>query len=56
VACGDEALRKRPQLDVTVGLGVEVVRGWGLRGGIQLPVTRARTFDYNALLILTRTF
>jgi hypothetical protein len=53
---GDETLRKRPQLYLTPGLGVEVVRGWSLRGGIQLPVTRARSFDYNALLILTRTF
>jgi hypothetical protein len=53
---GDEALRERPQLYLTPGLGVEVVRGWSLRAGVQLPVTRARSFDYNALLILTRTF
>ena len=56
VVRGDEALRERPQLYLTPGLGVEVAPGWNLRGGVQLPVTRARAFDYNALLILTRTF
>lgn len=53
---GDETLRERVQLYLTPGVGVEPAKGWNLRAGVQLPLTRARTFDYNLIVILTKGF
>ena len=56
VVDGDPALRQRPQLYVTPGLAVERTGRWSIRAGIQLPITRARSFDYAILLFATRGF
>jgi hypothetical protein len=53
---GDEELRKRVQLYLTPGVSVEPAAGWNLRGGIQLPMTSAKEFDYNLIIILTKGF
>src|SRR3989338_389889 len=53
---GDDALNERVQLYVTPGVSAEPAQGWNLRAGIQLPVTSARAFDYNLIVILTRGF
>lgn len=53
---GDEALKERVQLYVTPGVSGEPAEGWNLRAGIQLPVTSAKEFDYNLIVILTRGF
>lgn len=53
---GDDTLNERVQLYVTPGVSAEPAEGWNLRAGIQLPVTSARAFDYNLIVILTRGF
>lgn len=52
----DDSLKERVQLYLTPGLSVEPSEGWNLRGGVQLPLTSARQFDYNIIVILTRGF
>jgi hypothetical protein len=56
VVRGDEALKEKVQLYLTPGVSVEPARGWNLRAGIQLPVTSAKEFDYNVIIILTKGF
>ncbi|MBI4560667.1 MAG: hypothetical protein HY724_01380 [Candidatus Rokubacteria bacterium] len=56
VVRGDETLKERVQLYLTPGVGVEPGSGWSLRGGIQLPVTTAKEFDYNLIVIVTKGF
>jgi len=55
IEAGDP-LKKRVQLYLTPGVSVEPAKGWNLRGGIQLPVTRARQFEYGMVVMLTRGF
>lgn len=52
----DDGLKERVQLYLTPGVAVEPAAGWNLRAGIQLPVTSARQFDYNIVVILTKGF
>lgn len=52
----DDRLKERVQLYLTPGLSVEPVKGWNLRGGVQLPLSSARQFDYNIVVILTKGF
>jgi hypothetical protein len=52
----DDRLKERVQLYVTPGLSVEPAEGWNVRGGIQLPLTSAKQFDYNIIVILTKGF
>jgi hypothetical protein len=56
VVRGDEALKEKVQLYLTPGVSVEPAKGWNLRAGIQLPVTSAKEFDYNLIIILTKGF
>ncbi|MBI2202771.1 MAG: transporter [Candidatus Rokubacteria bacterium] len=56
VTKGDEELKDRVQLYLTPGLSVELAKSWNLRAGAQLPVTSARDFDYNVIVILTKGF
>lgn len=56
VVKGDEELKERVQLYLTPGVSVEPAKGWDLRAGIQLPVTSAKEFDYNLIVILTKGF
>lgn len=56
VVRGDEELKETVQLYLTPGVSVDLAKGWNLRGGTQLPVTNARQFDYNLIVILTRGF
>ncbi|MBI2462122.1 MAG: hypothetical protein HYV61_11660 [Candidatus Rokubacteria bacterium] len=44
------------ELYLTPGVSVEPAKGWDLRGGIQLPVTSAKEFDGNIIVILTKGF
>jgi hypothetical protein len=53
---GQDPLKERAQLYLTPGVSVEPAKGWNLRGGIQLPVTSARGFDYNVIVLLTKGF
>ncbi len=53
---GDDELRERVQVYLTPGVSVEPAKGWNLRAGIQLPVTSAKEFDYNLIVILTKGF
>lgn len=52
----DDGLNERVQLYLTPGMAVELGEGWNLRAGIQLPLTGARQFDYNLIVILTKGF
>jgi hypothetical protein len=52
----DDRLNERVQLYLTPGLAVEPAEGWNLRAGVQLPLTSARQFDYNVIVILTKGF
>lgn len=52
----DDGLKERVQLYLTPGLAVEPAGGWNLRAGVQLPVSSARQFDYNVIVILTTGF
>jgi hypothetical protein len=53
---GKDPLKEQVQLYLTPGVSGEPAEGWNLRGGIQLPVTSAKAFDYNLIVILTRGF
>ena len=53
---GEDPLKGRVQLYLTPGVSGEPAEGWNLRAGIQLPVTSAKEFDYNLIVILTRGF
>jgi hypothetical protein len=52
----DDGLKERVQLYLTPGMAVEPAAGWNLRAGVQLPLTGARQFDYNIIVILTKGF
>lgn len=52
----DDRLNERVQLYLTPGAAVEPAEGWNLRAGVQLPLTSARQFDYNVVVILTKGF
>lgn len=52
----DDGLNDRLQLYLTPGIAVEPAAGWNLRAGIQVPLTNARQFDYNVVVILTKGF
>lgn len=52
----NDGLNERVQLYLTPGLAVEPGEGWNLRAGVQLPLTSARQFDYNLIVILTKGF
>lgn len=54
VVRGDEELKERMQLYLTPGVSVEPAKGWNLRAGIQFPVTSAKEFDFNVIVILTK--
>ncbi len=56
IMSGDETLNERVQLYITPGISVDPATGWNLRAGIQVPVSSARAFDYNLVVILTRGF
>ncbi|MBI2218174.1 MAG: transporter [Candidatus Rokubacteria bacterium] len=56
VVKGDEELKERVQLYLTPGVSVAPAEGWNLRAGVQLPVTSAKEFDYNVIVILTKEF
>ncbi|MBI2160823.1 MAG: transporter [Candidatus Rokubacteria bacterium] len=56
VVKGDEELKERTQVYLTPGVSVEPAQGWNLRAGVQLPVTSAKEFDYNVIVILTKGF
>lgn len=56
VVRGDEELKERMQLYLTLGVSVEPAKGWNLRAGIQFPVTSAKEFDSNVIVILTKGF
>lgn len=53
---GEDPLRERVQFYLTPGVSAEPAKGWNLRAGIQLPVTSARGFDYNLIIMLTKGF
>lgn len=53
---GEDDLKGRVQLYLTPGVSVEPAKGWNLRAGIQLPVTSAKEFDYNLIVLLTKGF
>lgn len=56
VVRGNEELKERVQLYLTPGVSVEPAKSWNLRGGVQLPVTSAKEFDYQLIVILTKGF
>jgi hypothetical protein len=56
VVKGNEELKERVQLYLTPGVSVELAKGWNLRAGVQVPVTSAKEFDCNVIVILTRGF
>jgi Putative MetA-pathway of phenol degradation len=53
---GDPDLRGRWQGYVTPGLSVQPADRWDIRGGVQVPLTGAREFDYNVIMLVTRSF
>ena len=53
---GEDPLKERVQLYLTPGVSVEPAKGWNLRAGVQLPVTSAKEFDYQLIVILTKGF
>jgi hypothetical protein len=53
---GDPDLRGRWQGYITPGLSVQPADGWDIRAGVQVPLTGAREFDYNVILLVTRGF
>jgi hypothetical protein len=53
---GDPALRGRWQGYVTPGLSVQPADNWDVRAGVQVPVTGAREFDYNVIILVTKGF
>jgi hypothetical protein len=56
VVAGDPALRGRWQGYITPGLSVQPADRWDIRAGVQVPVTGAREFDYNVMILVTRGF
>lgn len=53
---GNPALRGRWQGYVTPGLSVQPADRWDIRGGVQVPFTGTREFDYNVIILVTRGF